>query len=52
MAAVKKRILTRTNIFYKKVGMKADGFRWNEWNLENATKHGCTVKEIEAIVRR
>ena len=28
------------------------GFRWNDWNLEHATKHGCTVPEIEAVVRR
>ena len=25
-------------------------FRWNDWNVENATKHGCTVGEIESIV--
>ena len=28
------------------------GFRWNEWNLEHATKHGCTVPEIEMVIRR
>jgi len=27
-------------------------FRWNEWNLEHATTHGCTVEEIESVVRR
>ena len=26
-------------------------FRWNEWNLEHATKHGCTIPEIESVVR-
>jgi uncharacterized DUF497 family protein len=25
-------------------------FRWNEWNLEHATKHGVAVEEIEAVV--
>ncbi|HWE97831.1 MAG TPA: hypothetical protein VG269_28000 [Tepidisphaeraceae bacterium] len=28
------------------------GFRWNDWNLEQATKHGCRVEEIERAVRR
>jgi hypothetical protein len=28
------------------------GFRWNDWNLEQATKHGCRVAEIEQAVRR
>jgi len=27
-------------------------FRWNEWNLEHATKHGCTVAEIESLLQR
>ena len=27
--------------------MQDDVFRWNEWNLENATKHFCTVEELE-----
>jgi hypothetical protein len=27
-------------------------FRWNDWNLDSATKHGCTVEEIEEVVRR
>jgi hypothetical protein len=26
-------------------------FRWIEWNVEHATKHGCTIPEIEAVVR-
>ncbi|HET6246851.1 MAG TPA: DUF4258 domain-containing protein [Tepidisphaeraceae bacterium] len=26
-------------------------FRWNEWNLEHATKHGCKPDEIESVVR-
>jgi len=25
-------------------------FRWNVWNLEHATKHGCTIDEIEQVV--
>jgi hypothetical protein len=29
--------------------MKA--FRWNAWNLEHATVHGCSVPEIESAVR-
>jgi len=28
------------------------GFRWNDWNLEHATRHGRPVEEIEAVVRR
>ena len=28
------------------------GFRWNDWNLEHATKHGCTVPEIEMVIGR
>jgi hypothetical protein len=27
-------------------------FRWNDWNLQEATKHGCSVEEIEEVVRR
>jgi hypothetical protein len=26
-------------------------FRWNDWNLEHATRHDCTVEEIESVVR-
>lgn len=26
-------------------------FRWIEWNREHATKHGCTIPEIESVVR-
>jgi hypothetical protein len=25
-------------------------FKWIDWNLEHATRHGITVSEIEAIV--
>ena len=25
-------------------------FRWNDWNREHATKHGCRVQEIESVV--
>ena len=31
--------------------MAPDAFRWIEWNLEHATKHGCTVAEIESVVQ-
>ena len=27
-------------------------FRWNAWNEEHATKHGCSIHEIESVVRR
>ena len=26
-------------------------FRWNAWNLEHATGHGCAAAEIESVVR-
>jgi hypothetical protein len=26
-------------------------FRWNDWNLEHATRHGCSVAEIESVIR-
>lgn len=26
-------------------------FRWNPWNLEHAVKHGCSIPEIESVVR-
>jgi uncharacterized DUF497 family protein len=25
-------------------------FRWNDWNLEHATKHGVTPEEAEQVV--
>ena len=31
--------------------MPAGDFRWNDWNREHATKHGCTIQEIEFVVR-
>ena len=31
--------------------MLPNAFRWIEWNLEHATRHGCTVSEIESVVR-
>ena len=31
--------------------MTPSRFRWIEWNREHATKHGCTVPEIESVVR-
>ncbi len=27
-------------------------FRWNDWNRDHATKHGCTIPEIETVVRQ
>ena len=27
-------------------------FRWNDWNFRQATKHGCTLEEIERVVNR
>lgn len=26
-------------------------FRWNEWNLDHATRHGVSVAECERVVR-
>ena len=31
--------------------MAAGDFRWNDWNCEHATGHGCTIPEIESVVR-
>lgn len=28
-----------------------DEFRWIPFNIESATKHGCTIPEIESVVR-
>ena len=30
--------------------MKPKDFRWIEWNIDHATKHGCTIPEIERVV--
>lgn len=27
-------------------------FRWIDWNLEHATKHGVSIAEIEHVTRR
>jgi len=27
-------------------------FRWNEWNLDHATRHGVSPAEAESLVRR
>ncbi len=27
-------------------------FRWNDWNLDHATRHGVSVDEAENLVRR
>jgi hypothetical protein len=29
----------------------AVAFKWHEWNLDHATRHGCAVEEIESVVR-
>jgi hypothetical protein len=29
----------------------AAAFRWNEWNVDHATRHGCPVREIESVIR-
>ena len=31
--------------------MKPSAFRWNEWNLEHATRHGVLPFEAESVVR-
>jgi hypothetical protein len=31
--------------------MVTESFCWNEWNREQATKHGCSPVEIESVVR-
>lgn len=28
-----------------------DDFRWNEWNLDHAAKHGVSPAEAEGVVR-
>ena len=32
--------------------MAISEFRWIRWNVENATKHGCTFAEIESVILR
>lgn len=27
-------------------------FRWDDWNSEHATRHGVSIQEAEALVRR
>ena len=44
--------MTRADFLNKIMNVKVDGFRWSDWNLEHATKHGCAVGEIESVVRR
>jgi len=29
-----------------------DDFRWNEWNLDHATRHGVSREEAQYVVRR
>ena len=33
------------------MAMRRFVFRWVQWNLEHATKHGVTVAECERLVR-
>jgi uncharacterized DUF497 family protein len=40
-----------TILFYFLI-IKYVEFRWNDWNLEHATKHGVSVAEAEALVQR
>ena len=28
-----------------------EDFRWVEWNMDHATRHRCTLREIESVVR-
>lgn len=30
--------------------MGTGDFRWNQWNLDHATRHGCTIPEITHLV--
>jgi hypothetical protein len=32
--------------------MKPKAFRWIEWNIDSATKHGCSINEIESLILR
>ena len=32
--------------------MAPDQFRWIDWNREHATKHGCSIEDIEFVVKR
>lgn len=36
---------------YYRIIIGVTGFRWNDWNLREATKHDCEVEEIEAVTR-
>jgi uncharacterized DUF497 family protein len=47
-----KIIVASRILYYQNNSVKADDFRWNDWNLDHATKHGCQVEEIEFVVRR
>lgn len=31
--------------------MSPSQFRWIDWNREHATRHGCTINEIESVVQ-
>jgi hypothetical protein len=33
------------------MGMKRYVFRWVQWNLDHATRHGVNVEECESVVR-
>ena len=45
-------LLALPPLFYIIVFVQHDvEFRWIAWNLEHATGHGCTIQEIESVVR-
>lgn len=44
--------LAFTRSFHIIVFVQRDAeFRWIDWNREHATQHGCSVVEIESVVR-
>jgi uncharacterized DUF497 family protein len=46
-----KNIIAYEYIYIYDPGMPVKQFRWIEWNWEHSTKHGCTIREIESVVR-
>jgi len=43
--------LTARPILYIVNLLKPRAFRWIEWNVEHATRHGCSIDEIESVMR-
>jgi hypothetical protein len=31
------------------LGITPGDFRWIDWNIDSATKHGCTIEKIESL---